>query len=105
MFIFADYEEISSASVTITNSDMEYAFDLTIFNDADLFEENETIVIDLSVGFKSKLHDADTDSLQSRIFLDPPTTTITIVDSGKTYNNASLPLLTILLHTVYKHID
>ena len=92
MFIFADYEDIASASVTITNSDIDHGFNLTIFSDADLFEENETIVIGLSVGFKANLHDADIDSLQSRIFFDPPTTTITIVDSGKTYSNASFPL-------------
>ena len=87
MFTFADYEEISSENVIIAKSDEAYSLNLTIYNDADFSEPNETIVIAMSVDFLTTLDDAETASLQSRIFLDPPTTTITIVNSGKIYNN------------------
>ena len=91
--ICADYEEISSESVLIIpNSDEAYSLNLTIYNDPDFSEPNETIVIALSVDFLTKLDDAETASLQSRIFLDLPTTTITIVNSGKIYNDTFFPL-------------
>ena len=84
---FADYEDIANVSVIIRESDELYTLNLTIYNDADFSELNETLVITLSVGFVTKVNDADAADLQSRIFLDQPTTTITIINSGKTIND------------------
>ena len=84
---FIDYEEFDNASVIIANADKPHNLNLTIYNDADFSEPNETIVISLSVGFAAEFSDADADSLQRKIFLDLPTTTISIVSSGEIYTS------------------
>ena len=83
---FADYEEIDHTSVIITNADEPYSLNITIYNDSDFSEPNETLVISLSVGFGSEFNDADAASLQSRIFFDLRTTTVTVISSGKIHN-------------------
>ena len=78
-----DYEEIDDASVIITNANETYSLNLTIYSDGNFSEPNETLVIYLFVDFMDEINDKDAESLRSRIFFDLPTTTVTIISSGK----------------------
>ena len=79
----ADYEEIDGTSVIITDSNRTYSLNLTIYSDANFSEPSETLMISLLVDFLDEINDEDAESLRNRIFFDLPTTTVTIVSSGK----------------------